>query len=134
MISLCGQERFQVDNAQLLFVTQIITTSSYKSALGSSHMRDLGRLSISLGGVPINIGNAVDVNSIELNERYEDEYAVTKEPPIKKRKLISDEEERHPIRVICSAQFLSHVSIYLLLEGMNNPLFVSGVLIFFDEM
>lgn len=111
MISICGQERFQVSNAQLLFVTQVITTSSYKSALGASHLRDLERLSIALGEVGRHLGTVIDANANELKGSIENEYAVTKEPPTKKRKLISDEEERHPVRVICSARFLSQVSL-----------------------
>lgn len=110
MVSLCGRQNHCEGNAQLFFVAQVIASNTYKAALGSSHWKDLSRLFICLGGVISASADSPDRNRDEETEDVDAKLLVkTNEPPLKKQKLLADGEEKPPVRVICSVQFLSYV-------------------------
>lgn len=107
MASLSAQTKLQDGHAQLVVLNHVTASSTYKVALGSSHWRDLSRLHTRLGGTTA----AEDAPHVEQAAVSEDDNSVgvTKEPPTKKQKLLVDSDSKTPVRVICSASFLSHV-------------------------
>lgn len=112
MISLCGRKQLRDGSAQLIVVAHVSSSSSYKLALGPSHLGDLHRLRVSLGGASetFEATSKTAHRATTANGDTEDMYAVTKEPPPKKTKLtLIDDDDRTPVRVICSARFLEHV-------------------------
>lgn len=110
MISLCGQRQLREGSSQVVFVTHIAASNNYKLVLGPSHLRDLCRLRASLGDVTDSLEGASLRRGGASEITPEDVYTVTKEPPSKKPKLqLIDEDDKTPVRVICSIRFLEHV-------------------------
>ncbi|KAF1316758.1 hypothetical protein FI667_g15267, partial [Globisporangium splendens] len=113
VVAICSRQNLGEPNAPLLFVGEIFKSSTYKSALGAPHWKDLSTLLHCLGGDP---SSATNSTKLRQNDQLKDTSSKSSfdqsiEPPLKKQKLLGDEREHPPVRLICSVQFLSHDEI-----------------------
>ncbi|KAF1318405.1 hypothetical protein FI667_g13997, partial [Globisporangium splendens] len=112
-VAICGRQNLGEPNAPLLFVGKIFKSSTYKSALGALHWKDLSMLLHCFGEDP---SSTTDSTKLRQNDQLKDTSSKSSfdqsiEPPLKKQKLLGDEREYPPVRLICSVQFLSHDEI-----------------------
>lgn len=108
MIQLCPQASNSDKNGPKELVRRMRSSLTYQKAIGPSHEKDLCRL------YEDEIALSVNSNSSEIrHQRVSTLQAIDNdvEPPAKRRRVLvlDEEQEKIPVRVLCSVGFLSKV-------------------------
>lgn len=108
MIQLCPQTNDPDKNAPKELVKQMRSSLIYRKAIGPSHGKDLCRLyDDEINSVNSNTTSEIEKQRADTSQQMESDL----EPPAKKRRILvpDEEQDKIPVRVLCSVGFLSKV-------------------------
>lgn len=108
MIQLCPQANDPDKNAPKELVKRMRSSLTYRKAIGPSHEKDLCRLyDDEISSVNSNTTGEIKKQRYDRSLQTESDL----ESPAKKRRILvpDDEQEKIPVRVLCSVGFLSKV-------------------------